>query len=325
MSLTGTTTELLEAIRDDARLAPDDPSATDTILLREATRVLHKTYVPAVRKCRSDYYLSTARIALEAGRSQYPIPRRATTSTVRRVRILNSAGETQAQLSQASIEDLDTSRSGAIPQVFAITDANLTVWPTPSAATYTLEIMFEYRPSALIAPDANRTALYTYVSATKTHVVLCPFATGLVVGDVIDLVAMNPPFPSPLLDATISAIAIGDRQLSTVDYMGLQEDLGYSATTAGLYVCAPGESPIPQIPLELHPCLATHTAAKFLRPIDPAGSAELQAAADQGMIAVLEAMTPRKQGIQQKMRPRTRNVMVGGSWARRGGTFGDVS
>jgi hypothetical protein len=68
-----------------------------------------------------------------------------------------------------------------------------------------------------------------------------------------------------------------------------------------------------------------HTAAKWLRPIDPQAADKLQANADADMIGVLEAMTPRKQGAQQKMRPRVRHIMTGGGYGRGRNPFGGLS
>lgn len=336
MALAGTTTELLVAIRDDARVANDEPDATDAILLAEATRILHRTYVPAVRKCRSDYYLSTSLTSLEVGRARYPIPRRATTSTVRRVRILDDSGKVRATLQPVSIEDIDQS-TGSCPSVYAITDSSLTVWPTPNAATYTLEIMFEYRPGTLILPEdaLERVVAVTYDTSADLWSI-ATITDELSDGEVFDIVRADSPFSVPVIDAVANATGSGiyGYTVQLASYMGVHP-VGVTGTgwlsapspigvqTAD-YICNAGESPLPQIPLELHPCLAMHTAAKFLRPIDPQGADELQRAADADMVQVLEAMTPRKQGNQQKMRPRVRNVMTGGGWGRRGGTFGDI-
>ncbi len=327
MSLSGTATELLETIRLDARIADDDPSATDAILLAEATRILHRTYTPAVRKCRAEYYIATARVALVSGRVAYPIPRRATTSTVRRIRVLDSSGVPVAQLSPSSLEDFGHA-SGPVPVAYAVTDSAIVVYPTPNAATHTLEILFEYRPSQLVPVASAFAATYSYTTATKVHTLLCALDPSVAVGDLFDVVSMNPPFSAPLIDAVAATVTGGDLQITTSAYMGRQEDLGFSSTVAGVYVCHAGESPIPQIPIELHPCLAMHTAAKFLTPIDPQGAADLRSQADTDMVAVLEAMTPRQQGTQQRMRPRVRHIRTGGyggGYRRSGGTFGDLS
>lgn len=335
MALDGTTTELLEAIRADARIADDDPSATSADLLAEATRVMHRTYVPAVRKCRSDYYLTTARIALEVGCSHYPIPRRATMSTVRRVRVLDASGKPVAQLPPVSLEDIG-SGTATTPSMYATTDSSLVVYPTPHAATHTLEVVYEYRPGSLIEVDdvLETVASVAYDSGTGLWRVL--YATDTF-SKVVDIVRADAPFGVPIIDADGDVAAeSGQFAFTMTSYHGNHPLVVSGSSWSGPmspigvkeddYICSAGESPVPQIPIELHPCLAMHTAAKFLTPIDPEGARELKANADTDMVAVLEAMTPRQQGTQQKMRPRVRNVRTGG-WGggRGGGTFGDMA
>ena len=334
MALTGTTTELLAAIRDEARIADDEPAATDTILLRLATRILHKKYVPAVRKCRENYYVTTAHITLETGRAAYPIPRRATTSTIRRVRTLDASGQECAQLGPMSVEDLDQSTATA-PRAYAVTDSQLVVWPTPNASSqaYTLEVMFEYRPSSLILPAAALETVFRVDYGSSVW----SFSTATeVITDktTIDIVSINAPFSSPIIDgATTGAGLVLGRYKCTLGAYSGTHPRGVTGTawvegsspigvSVGDYVCTSGESPIPQIPLELHPCLAMHTAADFLRAIDPQGAADLGAAADADMVSCLEAMTPRKQGTQQRMRPKVRNIRTGGRSGR--GGFWDI-
>ncbi len=335
--ITGNTTELLAAIRSDARIADDDPSATDADLLAEATRVLHRTYAPAVRKCRSDYYLNTALAGLEAGRAAYAIPRRATTSTVRRVRLLDAQSRVVSQLAPMSIEDMNPSVVSSAPSAYAISDNTLVLWPTPNAAAsqFQLEIMFEYRPAALILPDdaLGTVVLVEYDAGTWSVIIGANTVTD---GMLFDVVCATSPYSVPVIDAVADATGAGfyGYGVDLVSYMGAHPTtvtgtswLGPMSPLGiknGDYVCRAGESPFPQIPLELHPALAMHTAAKFLRPIDPQGAADLQASADADMIAVLEAMTPRKQGAQMRMRPRVRHVRTGGGgWGRRG-SFGDL-
>jgi hypothetical protein len=321
---TWTTTELLAQIRDDARLADDDPEATDAILLRRATRILQDSYAPAVRNVRGDYYVTVARIALASGRAGYPIPRRAVTSSVRRVRVLDANRRVVNELMPVSLEDISRDASAACPSHYSIADERILVWPLPNAATYTIEVMFEYRPSQLVLPAAAFTALYAFTSATRTHTLTCSADAGIDVGERFDVVATDAPFSTPLLDAEASSVTSGDTVIATTNYMGVQEDLGYSAATAQLYLCNAGETPIPQIPAELHPCLAMHTAAEFLIPIDPAGAQQLKLSADEKMARALSAMQPRKQGQQTKMRPRVRFVNVAGG-VRGRNTFGDLS
>jgi len=340
MAKTWTTTELLEDIRDNTRTADDDPEATDEILLRHATRVLESTYVPAVRSTRGDYYVISADLEMTRGIGAYGIPRRATVASVRTVRVVDSAG-TEYELIQIPLEDVPTVRSSAYgtPAFFALADDRVEVRPAPSSSDFTLRVSFEYRPSQLVAYDAATaarvvTASYDYSADTYT---LVADVDVFVDDDFVDVIRKDPPFASPVIDARLNATGAtsGGYGLDLVSWVGVASRppadvagsaLGVNALglRAGDYIMPEGTTPIPQIPPELHPCLAMHTAARWLLPIDPSGSQALDMKANEELRRLLSAMQPRKTGTQPKNKPRTRNVAVYGGYGRGGRTFGDL-
>jgi hypothetical protein len=326
MAQTFTTTELLVQIREMARLPDDEPDATDTILLRKATEILQSVYAPAVRKVREDYYVATSRIALASGRASYPIPRRAVTASVRRVRLLDSAGR-ELRMTQVPYESLLTSQTGLRPDFYSLADDRVMVSPTPIAGStsYRLELVFEYRPSMLVPVDEDELSVVVasnYNNPTAdTHTVYA-LADVFQDADLIDIVRKDAPFSSPVIDATINArgVTVSGYALDLTSYSGLQDqNLGL---VVGDWVCPAGETPVPQIPAELHPILAKHTAAAWLAPIDTQTSAELKDAADLELKDALAAMSPRKLGKQMKMRPTAGGIRTRGI-RRSGGTFND--
>ena len=331
-----TTTELLADIRDQARIPADEGEASDVILLREATRVLHSIYVPAVRKARADYYVITADIPLLAGVATYSIPRRATTGSVRSVRVRRANNE-EYGLAQVTLEDVPTGRTGTRPTHFAINDDCIQLHPVPNNTTYQLRVTFEYRPSQLVVPTVGTNCAQVSTSTFNTTTDLFTlYATAGVftTASVVDVVRADPPFSSPLIDATLLEVAQvgGFDGLQLVSWTGSQSlptatisaaSPGAFGIKTGDYICSAGETVIPQIPAELHPLLALHTAARWLRPIDLETAAVLNAVADADLERMLHVLSPRKQGVQQKIKPRHSTLRV-----RRGygpNSFGDLS
>lgn len=328
MALAYTTTELLTNIREAGRLADDDPSATDAILLRIATQILHDTYVPAVRKQRADFYTTRARITLEASRASYPIPRRAVVGSVRRVRLLQvSDGRLVHELAPVSVEDVDDTRTSPAPTHYAVTDDQIRVWPMPAtgATSYALEVMYEYRPGQLVAPSAcflSNGYVWNSPLYPLSHLFSFDPAPGVAVGTRVDVVSRDAPFSARLIDATVETTILIGTGYVLRPYSGVQEAVATSGLDADpVYMCLAGETPIPQIPAELHPCLATHAAAQAVRAYDPEGSALLQADADTRLGALLDILAPRKVGVQQKLKPR--NSMLRGRGGRRS-FLGDI-
>jgi hypothetical protein len=334
MALSWTTTELLVDVREQARLSDDDPSATDTIILREATRILHSVYVPKVRKARADYYVQEAWIDIEAGRAAYPIPRRATTASVRRVRVSDPDGDNERDLKPASIEDISRNATSTRPTHYALLDDRLVLWPVPTTDDlYTLRVQFEYRPGQLIAEDdAYSPAGYSWdalapYTTEDSHLFLFDVSPDppFVDGDMVDVIRKDPPFAVVLMDGVVDVtVSVSDRFVLT-SWIGPRERLEVAAAYPRYYVCAAGETPIPQIPAEMHPALALHTAAKIIKPIDPQMANELGLDADRQLQEHLEIMSPRKQGTGLKVRSRSSLARRGrrGGWGGRN-TFEDL-
>lgn len=358
MAQTWDTDELLVAIRSDARLADDDPAATDAILLAEATRIMHSLYVPAVRVARADYYVTEAHIPLVADRRNYPIPHRAATSSVRKIRLINVSDPRQEhELKPAVIEDLPSyyrTRPG-VPTHYAIRDDRIEVFPTPIGATHALRVTFEYRPGQLVSSADAVMGLFvgisydlsddefTLLSDNTFHLLLDDEAPENAYAP-FDIISSVPPFSVLLMDVgyTSASQGFGLYEYTLTSWIGSQDrpaadvngaawvgdpsvdsvnGRGLFGTRSGDYMILAGTSVVPQIPPELHPCLAQHTAAKFLKLIDPEASVALKEEADDNVRRLISIMNPRKQGAQHKLKPRTSNIR-GRRHGR--GTFDDI-
>jgi len=330
--LTWNTSELLTDIRAQALLADDEPEAAAEVLLAEATRLLHTVYAPAVRRVRSDYYVQEATIPLAAGVSMYALPHRAVTASVRRVRWVDSAGRERA-LQPVSIEDAGAARHnvGRTPEGYALLDGAVCVYPVPTAAEGYLLVLFEYRPAMLVETTSASLLAYAVIGVPGTppayadgvYTVQVSMTAGDIdIGDTFDLVMLHPPFSTTLLGATVTdstSLGGGYYDLAATAEAGWREPVPLTGTRTG-YCMTTDTSAIPQIPPELHPVLATHVAAKFLRSRDPEASKELLADAERRLKDVLGAMSPRKQGTQQKIRSttsylRNRRRRVGNTFA----------
>lgn len=354
MAQTWHTDELLAAIRDDARLDDDDPSATNAILLAEATRCLHSLYVPAVRMARSDYYLTEADLPIVEGQRSYPIPHQAATASVRRIRLVDNNTRDERALQPLPFEDAPvkaTFRSGD-PRYYTIYDDRIDLYPTPDSTRYSLRIAFEYRPSTLIDKEIEDgygvvIGMGYDASTEEFHISGGSSIFQTIFDDTgfypaLDVVCHRPPFATVIMNAyyEFSAGGFGFDSFTLTDWIGSKDrplaDVADNQTiidgalerrylfgvSAGDLLHLTGETIIPQIPPELHPVLAKHTAADFLRPIDPESADRLQLTADEQIKRILRVMSPRKQGIQQKMKPKYSNLR--GRHGYRRGTFDDL-
>lgn len=319
-----TTTELLTAIRAKGRLAADDPDATNSALLSLADDQMKTRFVPAIRAARADWYSAFEDTALVAGQDAYRIPHRAASSSVRTVLWYDSSGR-RFECYPVSMSDQHaySTRSGR-PQWYAIEDDRVRLIPKPASALGTLRIYYERRPATLIETSgalqvagelSDATTLVVSAGAVNPSGILAE-------GDLADLVKKDPPFSACFIGREITDISlVFGAYLIFFEYDSATMQLPTSDSVATDWLCPAGESPIPQIPPELHPLLALVTAAEYLQPIDPEAYDTLMGDFSARFEQAIKLLSPRQQGRQQKMR--------GGSTlrrgVRRGGTFDDFT
>jgi hypothetical protein len=323
-----TTDELLDDIREQGRIADDDPDATDAKLLAQADKQLKTRFVPMLRKARSEWYVTFEDQALVAGQAEYRIPSRAATSSIRTVLWYDASGNRYVCNPRTLSDQHATARISGRPGSYTIQDDRIVLMPKPSSAIGTLRIYYERRPSTLV-PTSSAYALVAGVDGLAYDITTTPGSMylttgttnpatfGIAEGGLIDVIKAKPPFSACFTDIEVVAIAhVLTAYLIQFDYDSATMQL----PSPGDYLCNAGETVIPQLPPELHPLLSLVTAAQYLKPIDPAAAQELMVDFEARKLELGHILAPRQQGQQMKIR--------GGSSLRRssvrgGGTFGD--
>lgn len=315
MSLRWTTDELLVAIRELGRIPDADPNATDAKLLAEANRQLSRVFVPAVRKARSDYYITHEDQALVAKQQEYPVPSRSVGSSVRAVLWVDSA-KRKHELPPVPLTELYSySETAGWPTRYTIRDDRIVLLPAPASALGTLRLVFEYRPSELVlVTNASSVAGVSVTGGsyafTKSDGAGFAGAYSSPTTQRLDVIGGTPPFSTRIYNALMSAVTFL-----------IVPDTNTNVPVVGDWICFTGQTVIPQIPAELHALLALRTAAQYLLPIDPTFAAVLKADFDQDFAGQISLLVPRQIGRQMKMK--SSNSLMRRSSRRGRGSFGD--
>lgn len=303
------TTELLENIRQDGRLSPEDSDATDAKLLREADKQTLLVMVPMLRKARSEWYMDDFDQTLVSGQQKYRIPKGATASSIRTVVWVDSSG-VEREIMPVPLTDRHLYQPATgVPYVYTIKDNEILLLPTPSGTLGTLRLVYERRPSTLATSDRCAYGPASAAGAT-TQVFVTTTGTNKPPSGAVDVILGESPFSAYMQSATAV--------LASVTYTITKPTGGrFVPTAVRAYICYEGETVIPQLPPEMHPLLSVITAAKYLRSIDPGASAALMADFDKAQQDIQSLITPRQVGRQQKIKS-TGSMMRRGA-RRRGG------
>jgi hypothetical protein len=333
VSLAWTTDELLADIREQGRIADDDPEATDAILLTEATHQMHRVFVPMIRKARSEYYETTVDLALVANQAYYDLPKRSVSSSVRNVALVNAAGlEMVLSVKPAADRHGFVRINSNVPAYYTLLDDQICLMPTPlSAIGYTVRVTFEYRPGSLVAASAANKISSVAYNATTGQYTLGLAAAPVVSAAYVDVQRASSPFSVSQVESTLVSTGTGPNQavvtpavniFTAANSLALRPQIYHRAPRIGDWLCNSDETVIPQIPPEFHPLLALAVASKWLRPIDPEMSATMFQELQGSIKDQLSLLSPRNVGASMKIK--SQSSMLRRNGRRIGGrTFAD--
>lgn len=292
-----TTADLLTAVRRRAQLPASsaDGLLTDTDLLALATEEIDTLLVPLVRAAREEYWVTRTDLAITAGTAEYRIPTRAQASALRDVTLVVDGAETS--LPHIELEERGRYTEGGsywwdgAGVGFALQGDKVVVLPTPTKAA-TLRLYYARRLNRLVATSAA--ALVSSVAGTPTITFASVPATWSD-SDTFDAIEGTPSFDWLGADLTASNVVTGASGTITFDSVS-------SELAAGDYVALAGETPVPQIPAELHPLLISATVARALEVV---GDRAAFAAATQAVVRqsaqASQLLEPRVEGAARRV------------------------
>jgi hypothetical protein len=291
------TTALLDLVRQETRIPSAQSGFTDTSTLAKATAELHSYVLPTVKAERQEVWLSsedtTYTVALTEGRAEYALPARAIGAGARKAVAVNATTGERRPLRWLEVEHVEeTAASPSFPAGYTVRGNRLVLWPEPdsSAVGWELQVPFYVRPGKLVLTSdcARITAIVgTTLTTSTASATLQAYTTK-------DMVRSTSPFETVSLDASATFTNATTATVSAALAAQLQ---------VGDYVCPPGASPFPQLPVELHPLLAQKVAMEQLK---SAGDMAVAGASAEGLPErrkdAVTVVKPRVEGEARKVR-----------------------
>lgn len=255
-----------------------DEALATADFLAFADEELQTEVVQVLLAAREEYLVSKIPFdqTIVSGTTRYAMPPRAIGGRLRQVLISGTDG---AYVPLPRVEP-----ENSTDDVGYVFDGNSLVL-TDSTLTGTLRQTYFMRPNRLVATSA--VGLITAIN-TGTGVVTCNIPATFTTSERYDFVKGTPGFECSAIDLTASAVGG-----STITFTA--GDLP-SSLAVGDYVCLAGESPIPQIPVELHPFLSQRVVVRALSAIGDAKREFAQQDADRLRARAVSLISPRDQG-----------------------------
>jgi hypothetical protein len=299
-----TNDSLIAAIKRRAAV-PSVGQWSSAEILATADEEMRSYVLPLVRRVQEEHLLqasdytviSSDAIGQPLG-AQYRIPGRAIGGALRDVYLVDSDGGV-VRPPRLSTDDLE----GATWGLYLFSNCIHYVNRNGSCSAPTLRMTYYLRPSALVLEAAaGRVTGYD----ANAHSITIAAAPAAFAGQTsFDIVRGRPGFE--MLGFDLPGSITG----TTVTLTGvLPNDIA-----VGDWVCLPEESPVPQIPAELHPLLAERVAFTYLKIEDPEAAAASAKTLEEMQAGAMLLLGQRIQGSPKKIVPAANGLFRrGGLW-----------
>lgn len=279
-----TTADLISAIKAIGSIPTNQNLFQTADFLRFANHELQINLVPMVMSTREEYFVADKDYDVTSDQASYAIPPRAIAQRLRDVQLIDSSDNVSslAQLNPSEVSSLSNGDAG-----FYLKAGNVVISPTPSATVDTLRLVHFRRPNALV--ETSDCGQITDITGLQVTVDAAPSTFAIDVE--IDFIKDNPGFECVEIDQPIASLAGNVLTFTTVP-----TDLA-----VGDWVALAGESPIPQIPAELHPILAQMVAIRCMA-AQGKTTKDAKETLDEMKHAALTILSPRVEGENKKIR-----------------------
>lgn len=290
-----TSTDLLASLKRRGLI----PSSTQTFATADFFKIVDEEVqgyiVPLLMDTREEYLVVTHDISVTAGTTEYYIPERAVAARLRDITMADGNGNYRP-LVRLEPEGIDTMSSTSGVGAFYLQGNKIILVGT--ATTGTMRVTYYQRPNRVVATSA--VGEITAISGNDVTISALPstFTTTVT----YDFVKGKPGFDTLGKDLSASVAGL-TMTMSSTPPTGL---------VVGDFLCLSQETPIAQIPVELHPLLAQRVTATVLHALgDAKAEAAYKVAGDMEKRA-LKLLTPRTDGANRFVVNR-----YGAGWNRR--------
>lgn len=254
------TDALVARIIQDAKIPRGSQYRDAGVLLRMSDDAMRTVIMPELLRVGEGHLAAVKSVPLVAGQSRVRMPSRAV--RLLDVSLLNAEGVPLYGFARATVEQerelrsLGYLRKPGAPRLWMLEGSTIVLAPAVEASgAYTLVLRYARRPSRLSLAASCGTVTGTDTVGSVTTLTFAP-SGALGTPSVLDVVKGTPDFES-LADDT----ACTSTSATTVT---VPSSLG-AMVEVGDYLCPPGTSPVPQIPLDYHPVLAQAVVVHVLK------------------------------------------------------------
>lgn len=254
-----TSNTLISSVKRRSMMPTNQSTFSDEDFLAFANEEISLGLLPSIMRLHEDYYLYTEDIALEAGKSNYPISHRAIGNKLRDVSYKDTNGNLyeMTRIGIQDISDYNGSYSVNAVNAFYIKNNEIVLQPEIiGSVSGSLFTSYYLRPNELVTED--KAAVITNIDRNTGVISVANVPDEFSTSITYDFIQAKSPFISLGIEVSIVSVNSTLKEV-TFSIADIPERLA-----VGDYVNKSGETIVPQIPADLHVVLAHRVAARCL-------------------------------------------------------------
>lgn len=255
-----TVNDLIESVVRRGSVPISEHTINNGDIIRFANEEIEENIVALILSTREELFLTSEDITLEANKYNYDIPYRAIGSKVRVIKPVlsdNSEGLPLIPVALEHVYQFNDSYANNYQNGFYLENDQIVIIPDLySLGTTTIRVYYYLRPNSIV--ELTRAAKIRSIDFDNNSVTVETVPSNISNSTLVDLIQAKPNHKTYDFDLSVSVNTAN----KTITFSELPENL-----QVGDYVCTAGETPTPQIPVDILPLLEQSAVCKVLEAI----------------------------------------------------------
>jgi len=299
MSRVLTSSKLINSVRQRAMIPTDTSVYTDQDILDILNEEMDIGLLPTLMSLNEEHLVTFEEYDADTNTSRFKIPYRSIANKLRDVAYVDSTGGVyeMSRISLEEISDYRTSQTTYSEDVFYVEGNDIVLVDNNLGSYEKIRMYYYLRPNTIVKESEIGTI--TSIDRTTGVVTVSNFPSTFNTLPEMDFVGSRTPNKTYSFDIKPTSI---NANTKTIEFSvsDIPNDL-----IVGDYLCVKEQSPVPQIPTEMHPVLAQMAAVHILEALgDSEGLRNALARLEQMKAATMQIVDDRVEGSPQKVKPR---------------------
>lgn len=259
-SIRYTVSDLIDSVVRRGSIPVSDTTISNDDIIRFANEEMDENICPLILSTREEIYLSFEDIEIVNGQNEYSIPYRAFGSKVRIIKPLRNDNTEGYPLAPIPV-DRDFAYNGSTysnsTRGFYLRNDKIVITPDINGlGANKIRVYYYLRPNDIVS--LNRVSTVTSIDTLTNEVTVDKVPTNIAGSLEVDVIQFRPNHKTRAFDSEVSVNTIA----KIITFTTLPESL-----EVGDYICSVGETPTPQMPVDIIPVLEQATTCKVLEAI----------------------------------------------------------